>query len=111
MVREVHGSCHCGAVKITVTRPPADVTECHCTICRRYAGLWAYYPVKDVSLTGPTEVYIWGRKYLEYHRCSNCGCVMTWLPRGEYPECGVNVRMLDFDINSVKLIVEEDASV
>jgi hypothetical protein len=37
---------------------------------------------------------------------------MGWLPRGAYPECAVNARVLDdFDLGAVTLIVEEDASV
>jgi hypothetical protein len=88
------------------------VTECHCSICRRYAPLWAYYPTEYVTLTGPTDVYCWGRKHVDFHRCSTCGCVMAWLPRGDYPECGVNARMVNgFDLSAVTLIVEEDSSV
>jgi hypothetical protein len=50
-----------------------------------------------------------GRKYVAFHRCGNCGCVVGWLPRGDYPECAVNARMLDgFDLDAVTLIVEED---
>jgi hypothetical protein len=37
---------------------------------------------------------------------------MGWLPRGAYPERGVNARMFDgFDLAAVSLIVEEDASI
>jgi hypothetical protein len=36
---------------------------------------------------------------------------MAWVPRGDYPECGVNARMLEsFNLNGVRLIVEDDAS-
>lgn len=106
------GHCHCGAVEIAVASPPTTVTECHCSLCRRYAALWAYYKVDDVTLTGPTDNYMWGRKHLLFQRCASCGCVMRWTPRGDYPECGVNARMLDgFDPGAVTLIVEDDASV
>lgn len=112
MQQITQGRCHCGAVQVSATRPPTQVTECHCSICRRYGALWAYYRTEEVSFTGPTEVYVWGRKHIAYHRCGNCGCVMGWLPRGAYPECAVNARMLDgFDLDAVTLNVEEDASV
>jgi hypothetical protein len=107
----MHGSCHCGAVQVRVAHPPAEVTECRCSICRRYGAQWAYYRLEDFSLTGPTEVYTWGRRHVAFHRCATCGCVAGWLPRGDYPECAVNARLLDgFDPESVALIIEEDAS-
>jgi hypothetical protein len=107
----IKGSCHCGAVQISVASAPTEVTECHCSICRRYAPLWSYYRRDDVSMTGPTETYIRGRKHIAFHRCSTCGCIMSWLPLGDYPECGVNARMLDdFDLAAVIHIVEEDSS-
>jgi hypothetical protein len=111
MTERMKGSCHCGAVRIAVTSPPTDVTECHCSICRRYATLWAYYRISDVAMSGPTETYIWGRKHIAFHRCSTCGCVMSWMPLGDYPECGVNARMLDgFELAAVNHLVEDDSS-
>jgi hypothetical protein len=107
----VMGRCHCGAVEITVALPATTVTECRCSICSRYAPLWAYFPRDQVSISGPTETYLWGRRSIEFHRCIRCGCVLAWLPRGDYPECGVNARMFDgFDRETVTIIVEEDAS-
>ena len=29
-------SCHCGAVKIQIPRRPRTLTDCNCSICRRY---------------------------------------------------------------------------
>ena len=38
--------------------------------------------------------------------------LMGWTPRGNYPECAVNARMLDgLDLDAIRVIVEEDASV
>lgn len=37
---------------------------------------------------------------------------MTWRPRGDYPECGVNARTLEtLDLDAVPRVVEDDASV
>ena len=108
----MEGSCHCGAVRVTVAHAPADVTECGCSICRRYGALWAYYKVADVTMTGETQAYRWGRGHLDFVRCPTCGCVMGWRPRGAYPECAVNARMLEgLDLDAVTRIVEDDASV
>jgi len=112
MTGRVTGRCHCGEVQVSVISAPAEVTECHCSICRRYAPLWTYYQTGDVLLSGPTDIYRWGRQHIDFHRCHQCGCVMAWMPRGDYPECGINARMLDgFDLSAVSLIVEEDSSV
>jgi len=29
-------TCHCGAVRVTVPRKARTVTDCNCSICRRY---------------------------------------------------------------------------
>jgi hypothetical protein len=39
----IRASCHCGAVVMEADSLPATVTSCNCSICRRIAGLWAYY--------------------------------------------------------------------
>ena len=44
-------TCHCGAVVLEVDSPPAEVNDCHCSICRRYGTLWAYYSPELVACT------------------------------------------------------------
>lgn len=107
----MNGACHCGSVRITVARPPEAVTECGCSICRRYGALWAYYKVEDVAIEGETQSYRWGRRHIDFLRCPTCGCVVAWTPRGAYPECAVNARMLEgLDFDAVERFFEEDAS-
>lgn len=55
--------CHCGAVEITIPRAPLDLTNCSCSICRRYGVLWAYFDSPEVSVIaapGATAGYAWG---------------------------------------------------
>lgn len=113
MERATTGSCHCGAVRLGVTHAPLEVTECHCSICRRLGALWAYYSADEVTLTGTTEVYARGPRRIGFHRCGTCGCVVGWWAFNEgYGQCAVNARLLDgFDLTTVTHIVEEDASV
>jgi hypothetical protein len=90
-------SCHCGAVKVQVPRKPRSLTNCNCSICRRYGVLWAYYKDADVQLAaspGATDEYIWGEKTQKFIRCKECGCVMQWkkLNVGEGTNTGVNAR-------------------
>jgi hypothetical protein len=90
-------TCHCGAVRVEVPRKPRQLTNCNCSICRRYGSLWAYYresEVRVVGASGTTDQYVWGDKSLRFIRCGNCGCVTHWQsiePR-EGGRMGVNAR-------------------
>jgi hypothetical protein len=92
----IESSCHCGAVRLAIASAPTELTDCNCTICRRYHGLWAYYPPKDVEVTGATDIYMRGDKMIEMHRCRVCGCVTHWSPVDKtYQRMGVNARMME----------------
>jgi len=91
------GSCHCGAVRIEIPRRPRMLTDCNCSICRRYGVLWAYFKAADVRVRakpGATVSYAWGRKALKFVRCSTCGCVINWtrVRARKIPYVGVNAR-------------------
>jgi hypothetical protein len=34
----LEGSCHCGAVRLTLPSPPEVATDCNCSLCRRIGG-------------------------------------------------------------------------
>ncbi len=92
--------CHCGAVKVEVPRRPRTLTNCNCSICRRYGVLWAYYKDSDVRLTadeGAIENYSWGPNTQTFIRCKSCGCVMQWRKHliNEKTWTGVNARNFD----------------
>ncbi|NGM48586.1 hypothetical protein G5B46_03085 [Caulobacter sp. 602-2] len=46
----IRTSCHCGAVGFAIETAPTEVTQCNCSICRRYGVLWAYYSLGAVRL-------------------------------------------------------------
>jgi len=90
-------TCHCGAVRVSIPRVPETLTNCDCSVCRRYGTLWAYYSKDEVKVEaepGTTESYSWGRRSIQFVRCNSCGCVTHWEPiaatRG--PRMGVNAR-------------------
>jgi hypothetical protein len=90
-------TCHCGAVAIQIPRAPATLTNCNCSICRRYGTLWAYYPADEVNVSaepGATMAYAWGDESIRFVRCSTCGCVTHWEPidPGSESRVGVNAR-------------------
>ncbi|HKD23283.1 MAG TPA: hypothetical protein VKB71_14805, partial [Rhizomicrobium sp.] len=87
-------SCHCGAVRVEVPGTPSELKDCNCSICRRNGTLWAYYSPKVVRVSGATDIYMWGDRMLELHRCKVCGCVTHWAPVDKtYDRMGVNARL------------------
>ena len=93
-------TCHCGAVRIEVPRPPQKLTICNCSICRRYGALWAYYKAGAVRVTGHPEnttEYVWGDKTLRTIRCRKCGCVTHWEPLQPKPNSRLAVNARNFD--------------
>jgi len=93
----IKGACHCGAVRFSVNTTPEFLTECNCSICRRYATQWVYSPENDITLHAPagtTLAYIWGDEELEFHSCNTCGCTTHWASR-EGPRFAVNMRLCD----------------
>ena len=91
-------SCHCGAVRLICDVAPVEVTDCNCSICRRYGVLWAYYSPTQVHLSPPdvaTDVYIWDDRSIAFHRCRTCGCVTHWSPIDtRVDRMGVNARLI-----------------
>lgn len=94
----IEAACHCGGVRIGVRHAPEAVNECTCSICRRYGTLWAYYSPQLVEVsppTGATDIYTWGERRLEFHRCKHCGCITHWAPVDKsHDRMGVNARLM-----------------
>ena len=95
-------SCHCGAVTVEMERKLRKMTQCNCTICRRYGALWAYFQRKSIHVharANGLKAYSWGDRRLEFFHCSECGCV-THYERTDKREDGsdmaaVNIRNID----------------
>lgn len=93
-------NCHCGAIKIEVPATTETVTSCNCSICRRYASLWAYFSPEVVNITaklGSVGSYSWGDKMIDFHHCRNCGCIThyTSAPSSTKSKVAVNFRLLE----------------
>jgi hypothetical protein len=70
----MQGRCLCGAVRIDVTRYDADVSQCHCTMCRRWSGsTFACFEAlpENVHATGPVK--LWNSAIAERAWCGTCG--------------------------------------
>lgn len=84
---------------IEAAQKPDALTECNCSVCRRYGALWAYYTVgtAQVSATpGSLKAYVWGDRCIEFYHCTQCGCLTHYEAvdkTGDY-RIAVNARML-----------------
>ena len=96
----IQGTCLCNTVQLGVARMPRQVTQCSCSVCRRYGTLWAYYPRSSVLIDAPRgalEEFSRRPRGLKFVRCKGCGCVICWDSRSKDPErrLGINTRLLD----------------
>ena len=94
------GSCHCGAVQLTLPATPTEATQCNCSLCRRGGGPWVYFAFGSVRITGHPEStveYVWGDRTIRNIRCKICGSVTHWEPL--VPEQGARhgVNLGNFD--------------
>ena len=110
----VEVSCHCGAVRFAIDASPTEVTDCNCSICRRYGVLWAYYSptkVRRIAPEGPTDIYMWGDREIEFHRCATCGCVTHWSAVNPARDrMGINARLMEREVLAAARIVRLDGA-
>jgi hypothetical protein len=81
--RRIHGSCHCGNIRITFDWPGAGPTipvrACGCALCTKHGGVWTSHPEGRFALTIADEKrvtrYRFGTKTADFHICTTCGVV------------------------------------
>ena len=94
------GSCHCGAVRLTLPGVPETATSCNCSLCRRTGGIWAYYELGSVAIHGHpenTQSYVWGDRSLRNFRCKHCGIATHWEQIQSVPGARHGVNMRNFE--------------
>lgn len=104
----LHGSCHCGAVRLTLPFAPDEATSCNCSLCRRSGGIWAYYVLGTVSVQGHpgnTEDYVWGDRTLRNVRCKTCGIITHWEPLDPKPGARHGVNLRNFEPELLESVV------
>lgn len=105
-VMPLNGTCHCGAVRLTIPRKPDYVNDCNCTLCTKSAGLWGYYDPAEVSISGETRTYTRAdlpEPALATHFCGTCGCTTHWTMLEDFaathpempPRMGINMRLFE----------------
>lgn len=109
-------SCHCGAVVLDIENAPESLTECTCSICRRYGAKWAYYTRRSVRVRCSSDdvtAYVWGDKTIEFYHCNTCGCLTHYesVKKDDDSRIAVNARLMEpDDIKSVPVRLFDGAS-
>jgi hypothetical protein len=92
----IRASCHCGAVVVEADALPASVTSCNCSICRRTAGLWAYYPRSQARLVASEDAisaYVWNDRVIAFYHCRRCGCCTHYESVEKNPDSRFAINM------------------
>lgn len=98
MIDRLAGSCHCGAIRLTLPRVPDEVTTCNCTLCAKLGTRWVYFAPHEVQVDGgPLQEYVradLSEPALGTQRCGMCGCTVTWRAFDpSYARMGVNANL------------------
>lgn len=97
---EVHGGCHCQAVRFTarLPDPPVPALECNCSICAMTGFLHLIVPHADFDLLSGRELltsYRFGSGAAEHLFCSRCGVKSFYQPRSHPGAWSINAYCLD----------------
>lgn len=105
MTQTYAGSCHCGAVRFTVTAEIDHVRVCDCSICRRRGGLLFRVDEEQFSLETPLDglaLYQFHTRTAKDYFCKTCGILPFRRPRTAPEQWSVNVRCLEgIDLDAI----------
>lgn len=99
------GKCYCGSIQIEIPRKPSSLTDCNCSVCRKYGALWAYYLKHTIKIKASKKslfIYTLGNGGpLRICHCKKCGCV-THYDWGKAQRSdkmmAVNARIFDLEL-------------
>lgn len=106
----LNGSCHCGAVRFTVTLTEgfASARRCTCSICRMRGAVAVTSTPADFHITQGEDklaTYRFNTGVAEHHFCTVCGIYTHHKRRSNPNQLGVNVACLEgvspFDFEQV----------
>jgi hypothetical protein len=101
--RQLHGSCHCGAVQFDFDLPAGapDVRRCNCSLCRRKGAIMLSVAVGQFRISRGADMltlYQWNHRIARHYFCRVCGIYTHHQRRSNPLEIGVNVGCLE-DVN------------
>jgi hypothetical protein len=79
--RRMHGSCHCGNIRITFDWPEKGpvipVRACGCSLCTKHRAVWTSHPNGRFYLRiadgSKVARYEFGTRTAQFHICLTCG--------------------------------------
>jgi hypothetical protein len=95
------GSCHCGAVRVTIPHRPDTVNACNCTVCTKLGWRCCYFRADEATVNdAPLDRYVRAditEPALAVMRCRNCGIATHWVPLdpAKVDRMGVNIALFD----------------
>jgi hypothetical protein len=94
------GQCHCQTVTVTLPAAPPFLYDCNCSLCQKSGGLWGYFTLADVSITGATSTYrredkVTTNGALQF--CAGCGSTIGWLSDVSVDDAIAVINMRLFD--------------
>lgn len=112
-VREIDGSCHCGAVRfhVKLTDGFHTIRRCTCSYCRMRGAVAVSANLGDIDFLSGEDLltlYQFNTKEAKHYFCSNCGIYTHHQRRSNPNQYGVNVACLDgispFDFEEVTVL-------
>ncbi len=109
-MKTYNGSCHCQAVKYTVSMEEVKkVNQCNCSRCHRLGWLLTFVPTSAFTLLSGEEhliEYRFNKKHIAHLFCKTCG--IESFARGTGSDgtemIAINVRCLDgVDIDTLEI--------
>lgn len=102
----LHGGCHCGQVRFTVTTVLDKVVQCNCSICSKKGVLHHRVAPEQFQLLqgqNALQLYQFDSKEAKHWFCRHCGIHPFSNPRAAPDMISINVRCLDdFDLEVAK---------
>lgn len=97
-------ACHCGQVRLALSKRPDYINECNCTLCGKSGARWAYFHPSEVTVEGTARGYCRADKDdpgAQIQFCPTCGSTthFTLTPStvAKFGDTlmGVNMRLAD----------------
>ena len=112
MTERYHGSCHCGAVKISFeSEPITSGLRCTCSICARKGAMMTPFTVAEEDLeveANPDDLglYQFDTKVAKHYFCKRCG-IYTHNETARFPgQYRVNLGCLeDLDTSGFEVAI------
>jgi len=102
------GSCHCGKVRFEVEAPDSvEVEDCNCSICAKAGFLHLIVPLTKFKLLSGAQAlttYTFNTGVAKHTFCKHCGIKPFYTPRSNPDGVAVNLRCLDVQPKSVKVV-------